>query len=180
MSKENIIKKTSSKKLESVVEEQLESYVDIEAIEKEFTKKGHFPLQEKVKVNAKIIPNIWIQIAYIVYILFIILGMSNIENSVFIVDLKVFSILFLAIAIIIIEKAYQKNNDSIALYGIEVLFLAIFNLSFIYAFYKHIHYFSHFVFVVVSIVNIYYFIKSILKVLKCKKEYVRENSEMKV
>ena len=50
----------------------------------------------------------------------------NIESSIFIVDLKVFAVSLLAVAIGIFEFAYKKDSGKAAIYGIEILFLAIY------------------------------------------------------
>ena len=56
----------------------------------------------------------------------------NISSSIFLTDLKVFSIAILAIAIVLFEVAYQKGNSSLAVYGIETLILAFATMALLY------------------------------------------------
>ena len=87
-------------------------------------------------------------------------GFINIENSVFLVDLKVFAVSILAIAIGVFEYAYKKDSGKIAIYGIETLILAFAMLAFIYL---DIMCHSNFVIITVLItytIAIYYTVKS--------------------
>ena len=60
------------------------------------------------------------------------LGFYNINNSIFITDIKAFSIAWLFVAIIMFEKTYKKNELKFMFYGIEFLMLAITTMSLIY------------------------------------------------
>ena len=98
-------------------------------------------------------------------------GFINIENSVFLVDLKVFAVSILAIAIGVFEYAYKKDSGKIAIYGIETLILAFAMLAFIYL---DIMCHSNFVIITVLItytIAIYYTVKSIIIYQKMKKQY---------
>lgn len=62
-------------------------------------------------MNVEVFKNIAIAIVMVVFLNFIILGFINIENSVFLVDLKVFAVSILAIAIGVFEYAYKKTVE---------------------------------------------------------------------
>ena len=122
-------------------------------------------------MNVEVFKNIAIAIVMVVFLNFIILGFINIENSVFLVDLKVFAVSILAIAIGVFEYAYKKDSGKIAIYGIETLILAFAMLAFIYL---DIMCHSNFVIITVLItytIAIYYTVKSKIIYQKMKKQY---------
>lgn len=173
--------KNKEKIKEEIVEEPIEENkksiekIDIkkiqETLKKEITAKKVIPKEEKDKMNVEVFKNIAIAIVMVVFLNFIILGFINIENSVFLVDLKVFAVSILAIAIGVFEYAYKKDSGKIAIYGIETLILAFAMLAFIYL---DIMCHSNFVIITVLItytIAIYYTVKSIIIYQKMKKQY---------
>ena len=174
-------KKNKEKIKEEIVEEPIEENkksiekIDIkkiqETLKKEITAKKVIPKEEQDKMNVEVFKNIAIAIVMVVFLNFIILGFINIENSVFLVDLKVFAVSILAIAIGVFEYAYKKDSGKIAIYGIETLILAFAMLAFIYL---DIMCHSNFVIITVLItytIAIYYTVKSIIIYQKMKKQY---------
>lgn len=166
---------------EEIIEEPIEENkksiekIDIkkiqETLKKEITAKKVIPKEEQDKMNVEVFKNIAIAIVMVVFLNFIILGFINIENSVFLVDLKVFAVSILAIAIGVFEYAYKKDSGKIAIYGIETLILAFAMLAFIYL---DIMCHSNFVIITVLItytIAIYYTVKSIIIYQKMKKQY---------
>lgn len=173
--------KNKEKIKEEIVEEPIEENkksiekIDIkkiqETLKKEITAKKVIPKEEQDKINVEVFKNIAIAIVMVVFLNFIILGFINIENSVFLVDLKVFAVSILAIAIGVFEYAYKKDSGKIAIYGIETLILAFAMLAFIYL---DIMCHSNFVIITVLItytIAIYYTVKSIIIYQKMKKQY---------
>lgn len=173
--------KNKEKINEEIVEEPIEENkksiekIDIkkiqETLKKEITAKKVIPKEEQDKMNVEVFKNIAIAIVMVVFLNFIILGFINIENSVFLVDLKVFAVSILAIAIGVFEYAYKKDSGKIAIYGIETLILAFAMLAFIYL---DIMCHSNFVIITVLItytIAIYYTVKSIIIYQKMKKQY---------
>lgn len=173
--------KNKEKIKEEIVEEPIEENkksiekIDIkkiqETLKKEITAKKVIPKEEQDKMNVEVFKNIAIAIVMVVFLNFIILGFINIENSVFLVDLKVFAVSILAIAIGVFEYAYKKDSRKIAIYGIETLILAFAMLAFIYL---DIMCHSNFVIITVLItytIAIYYTVKSIIIYQKMKKQY---------
>ena len=126
-------------------------------------------------MNGEVFKNIVLAIAVVVFLNFIILGFMNIETSVFIVDLKVFAVSLLAVAIGVFEYAYKKDSGKIAIYGIETLVLAFCMLGLIYL---DIMWNSKFVIMVILltyIIAIYYTAKSIIVYQKMRKKYYIES-----
>ena len=173
--KKKLTTKSSAKKAPSEKNKKSIEKIDIkkiqETLKKEITAKKVIPKEEQDKMNVEVFKNIAIAIVMVVFLNFIILGFINIENSVFLVDLKVFAVSILAIAIGVFEYAYKKDSGKIAIYGIETLILAFAMLAFIYL---DIMCHSNFVIITVLItytIAIYYTVKSIIIYQKMKKQY---------
>ena len=140
-------------------------------VQEELKSKKVIPIEEQKKMNGEVFKNLLIAIAIEVFFNFIILGFINIEQSVFIVDLKVFAVSLLAVAIGTFEYAYKKDSGKIAIYGIEMLVLALCMLAAIY-----IDIMLNSKFVIIAILTtyaiaIYYTVKSIIVYTKMKRQY---------
>ena len=105
---------------------------NIEKIEKELEEKKKIPKSVREKINAKVFENIIIAAIIMVYLVALNLGMSNIPTDTYIMDLRVFSIMLLAISLIMFEYGYKKDNSEVWLHGVEVVVIAIFTLYLIY------------------------------------------------
>ena len=95
----------------------------------------------------------------------------NINNKVFITDVKAFSIAMLCGAIAIFEYAYKKDSTKFAIYGIESLVMAILTMSLIYI---NLMYFDKFAYVVAIIafaLAAYYIVKCVVIYKINKKKY---------
>ena len=162
--KEN--KEKNLKKIER--NEQLEI---AEIIKDELKSNRKLPQEQETIINDRIFTNICLAIAIMVYLLFLLFGFQKIENSIFVTDLKVFGFSILIIAIIVFEKAYQKDSNKYIIYGIEILVLAITTISLIYV---NIMYKEKFI-LITSICSlffsIYYVGKAIVIYLRMKKKY---------
>ena len=146
-----------------------------EVVAKEMKAKKKMPEAELNKINTKVFQNICLAIIMMFYFNFVILGFINIENSVFLVDLKVFSIVILAIAIGVFEYAYKKDSGRHAIHGIEVLVMALITISLIYVNIMHIDKFIVITVMITYIFTIYYITKAIVIYKKMKKQYLIDN-----
>ena len=99
----------------------------------------------------------------------------NIENNVFLTDLKVFSMLILGIAIAIFEYAYKKDSGIHAIYGIEILVLALVTIGFIYLDIMYKNKFIPITTTIAYIYSIYYTAKAIILYKRNKKRYFLNN-----
>lgn len=73
------------------------------------------------KMRKDMIRNILICIILNIYFLFIGLGVKTIPVTEYIMDLKTFSIFTVIIAVVIFEKAYKKDEDYLAIHGLEMV-----------------------------------------------------------
>ena len=100
----------------------------IEKIEKEISEKTKLPNEVKEIIKKEAFTNIVVGSVGILYFIFIVLGSVGSIKNVRTIDLNIFSIIFLGIAITIFEIAYRKDDGKLAIYGIESLVVAIFTL----------------------------------------------------
>lgn len=142
-----------------------------EVLEKEIKSQKQIPKEEQKKIYGKIFPIICLTIVSILYFNFIILGFINIENSVFVVDLKVFSMALLVVAIGLFEYAYKKDSGKYAILGIEVLVIAIITMAFIYLNLMYSDKFIVLATFITYVIAIYYIAKAIIVYQKMKKQY---------
>lgn len=103
----------------------------------------------------------------------------NIDGPTFITDLKVFSLSILAIAIILFEFAYGKDDDKTALYGVEMLFVAIMSLVLLYTCILHKDKFIAVANIVACIGVLYYLVKSISIYIREKLKWKKTISDVK-
>ncbi len=179
----NIIeKKINENIIENEIKEQIienKSEINFEHIKNEIESHNKIPLEEIIKIKRKVIPNIIIALSLILFYIFIELGYKNIEAINYILDLKVFSGTFLITSIYLFEKAYKLEEFKKMVFGIEMLIISIFNLSLIYLYYAYSSSFERIVLIFGLTIAVYYFIKSIIIIVKNKKQYFFEKSDIK-
>lgn len=169
--KKEITDKEEAEKEETVAIVKEESSVKIEEIKETIKEKKALPKEEAKKINKVLFRNIVIAGLIIIYFMFLNLGFVNIKDDVFITDLKVFGMCILLLAIALIENSYKKENGEIALYGIEMVVLAIITIGLIYV---KLMFSSRYVYIASAIsyiFAIYYVVKSIVIYIKKKKQY---------
>jgi len=147
----------------------------IEKIEKEINEKTKLPDNIKEKIKKEIFTNIVVASVIILYFIFIILGSAGSIKSVRTIDLNIFSILFLGIAISIFEISYRKDDGKLAMYGIESLIIAIFTLFSPYIIFELKGTNKKYYIVASICIAVYYILKSIIISVKIKNKYMNNN-----
>ncbi len=143
---------------------------ELETIEKEKKTQATTYKEEIQKTNKKVWKNIMLASVIVAYFTILIMGYINIESSIFLTDLKVFSVTLIAAAIYIFEKAYKLDSGKYTILGIEIMVLAILNLLLLKV---YMHYNSKFTSITASMAMlfaIYYVGKAIVIYLKNKKK----------
>lgn len=172
----------TSKSKELIVQKNQKEWMmnpeKLEKIEEEIKKQTTIPEEKKNKMNKIIFHNIAIANVVMLYFIFLILGYQSILPETFIVDLQVFSVITIGIAILIFEKAYKKDNSEYAIHGIETLFLAIVTLISIYVYAKYQDKFTSIMLVVCYVFAIYYVAKSIIIYLKMRTKALKRASDI--
>ena len=134
---------------------------------------------KKMKIYKKVFANIILGIVVTLYFIGIGIGFLNIDGPTFITDLKVFSLSILTIAIILFEFAYGKDDDKTALYGVEMLFVAIMSLVLLYTCILHKDKFIAVANIVACIGVLYYLVKSISIYIREKLKWKKTISDVK-
>ena len=153
--------------------------IDEKQIEEQIETAKKMPKDEKKKIYKKVFANIILGIVVTLYFIGIGIGFLNIDGPTFITDLKVFSLSILAIAIILFEFAYGKDDDKTALYGVEMLFVAIMSLVSLYTCILHKDKFIAVANIVACIGVLYYLVKSISIYIREKLKWKKTISDVK-
>ena len=150
----------------------------VEEIGKDIKEKNTMSKEYEGKINKRIFSNIIIAVVILIYLILIIMGSKNIQNSIFIVDLKVFSIILSLVSIIIFEKSYKSADGRLCIYGIETLTLAIMTLIGVYVFQIIGELFTPIICGAVIAYAVYYLVKSIGIYNKGKQDYIKSQSDI--
>lgn len=153
--------------------------IDEKQIEEQIETAKKMPKDEKKKIYKKVFANIILGIVVTLYFIGIGIGFLNIDGPTFITDLKVFSLSILEIAIILFEFAYGKDDDKTALYGVEMLFVAIMSLVLLYTCILHKDKFIAVANIVACIGVLYYLVKSISIYIREKLKWKKTISDVK-
>ena len=142
----------------------------ISEFEEKIEKTKKMPQDIENKLNKKLIENISMAIAIIVYFMSLIFGKERINATNYTNLLKTYTMCLGILSIIIFEFSYKKESVKSMYTGIEVLILSIVTMFSIYICkvqeLKYIFYLALFAYAF----SIYYLIKDILIYNKTKKE----------
>ena len=145
----------------------------ISEFEEKIEKTKKMPQDIENKLNKKLLENISMAIAIIVYFMSLIFGKERINATKYTNLLKTYTMCLGILSIIIFEFSYKKESVKSMYTGIEVLILSIVTMFSIYICkvqeLKYIFYLALFAYAF----SIYYLIKDILIYNKTKKEYLK-------
>ena len=145
----------------------------ISEFEEKIEKTKKMPQDIENKLNKKLLENISMAIAIIVYFMSLIFGKERINATNYTNLLKIYTMCLGILSIIIFEFSYKKESVKSMYTGIEVLILSIVTMFSIYICkvqeLKYIFYLALFAYAF----SIYYLIKDILIYNKTKKEYLK-------
>ena len=174
--------KKTDDRIKQIINEQLDNVDKFEEVKEVPAKKKKdkkMPKDEKKKIYKKVFANIILGILVTLYFIGIGIGFLNIDVPTFLTDLKVFSLSILTIAIILFEFAYGKDDDKTALYGVEMLFVAIMSLVLLYTCILHKDKFIAVANIVACIGVLYYLVKSISIYIREKLKWKKTISDVK-
>jgi hypothetical protein len=133
--------------------------------------KNKIPKEIKEKIGSQLFQNIIFAVIIFVYLGALNLGMANIPTENYLMDLKVFSFILLAITIIFFELAYNKDKSELWLHGIEIMGVSIFTVYLIYFYSIYYNTFGNILFSFAFVYFLYYAIKIIIMRRKTIKNY---------
>lgn len=177
-----VIPKEKESKQEEIIEEIGKEHDNLKVMEEELSqdmkKQKKLPKEELKKLNKRILSNMALAIAIIFYLLLLNIGALNIETATYMMDLKVFSMLFIAITIIIFEVSYKKDSGILCIYGIEILVLAVLTLVLPTLYSVQKEHYGMILTGALIIFTIYYIIKAFMIYRKGKKEQLKKVSDI--
>ena len=172
--KEEVAKENDEKVLEEIKKDDTVSLKEIrEALE---NKVSNIQKRNILKEN---IINILIAIVIVLYLIIVFMGSKNMSIELLETDLKVFSISFAIIGLIILELAYKKDNSKIAITGAEILIFGAINLCMMYVVKLYPTNLLNTVTYISIGVGCYYLIKVLIQSLKNVKKYKEDNNDIK-
>ena len=163
---EDTVKKEKKPKKEDneISEEKLNKIKD----EIKKTKKEIKDSQKNKKIRKDILRNLLIAITITIYFIFINLGIKTIPVTEYILDLKTFSVFAIIISIIIFERAYKKDENYLAIHGIEMVLIGIETLVLLQLYSVENEYFYYILLGITLGMIIYYMIKSLVIYIRYK------------
>ncbi len=151
----------------------------IEKIEKEIDEKTKLPHEVKDKIKKEVFTNIIVATVIVTYFIFIVLGSIGSIKNVRVIDLNIFSMIFLGIAIVLFEIAYRRDQGNIAIYGIESLVVAIFTLFLPYIIFELDETHKKYYLLASIYIAAYYILKSIYIATRTRVKYMNSISDVK-
>ena len=148
-------------------------------LELDLKNKEKIPKEVRENIYDKIFINTIIAILVVIYFGFLNLGYRNIEQEVFITDLKVFSFSILVLSIILLEKGYKKDSPATFLNGIETFCISFITLFMTYTFFESSDVTRKIVSLSFLYISIYYMLKSIYVYIKEIKNYKSNLSDVR-
>ena len=133
----------------------------------------------KEKYSKEIYLNILKAIIIVLYFLVLNLAYENISAEHIELGIKIFTMVFLFISIYIFEKAYKKDDDKLAIQGIEILILSAYTLTSRHITNKFNFNFKNYSLVASYIFAIYFILKCIFVYTKGRKEEAENLSDIK-
>ena len=133
----------------------------------------------KEKYLKDIYLNILKAIIIITYFLVLNLAYENVNNQYLEIGIKAFTMIFLFLAIYIFEKAYKKDDDNLAVQGIEILVLSVYTLTSRHITNKFNFNFKSYSLVASYLFAIYFILKCIFIYTKGRREEAEDFSDIK-
>ena len=135
------------------------------------------------EINEKHMKKIYLNVlkAIIVMLYFFVLNVaySNVSAGYLEKGIEICTMIFLFVAIFIFEVAYKKDNDDLAIQGIEILVLATYTLTSQHITKKFEFNFKSYSLVASYIFAIYFILKSIVIYTKGRREMAEDLSDIK-
>lgn len=130
------------------------------------------------KISKKIIWNIILLIIIEAFLSALYFISFKIDENTFFNGIKYGSLVLLGISIVFFEIAYNKDKGRIAIYGIEILILAINTLISVNIIKKTNMSFQNYTIASIIVFLLYYFLKIIIVYTTYKREYLKSLSDI--
>lgn len=140
--------------------------------------RKNIPKEVSQEIMKKIFINLLKAISIMFYFVIINLAYVKIDIIKLTQYIEIFSGLFLLLGLIQLERAYKKDSGTIAITGIELLFLSFYTLSIIHITTLLKYDFRFYVLTFSYIFSIYYVLKCIIIYTKERRKYLESLSDI--
>ncbi|MCL2859544.1 MAG: hypothetical protein FWF46_03015 [Oscillospiraceae bacterium] len=169
---------TSKKQKEQEIKEQKHIEKVLNEINQQIISSKKIPRNTLNAILKKIFPNLLIGVGVLLFLTLLLFGYINVRPSSYGVDLKVFSIMTVLLAIFVMENAYKKDSAMWVMYAIEVLVVSFFVLSLTYIYEYQISIYQKYLLIPIIIFACYYIISSFSILAVEVKKYRKSSGEI--
>ncbi len=140
--------------------------------------KKKMPKEISQEIVKKMFGNLLRAVGIMLYFIILNLAHTTMQLERLIGDIEVFAGAFLVIGILLLEKAYKKDNGSTAITGIEFLLLSLHSLSIMHVITIFKYDFRLYLLTSSYVIAIYYVLKAIILYTKGRKDYLNSLSDI--
>lgn len=147
---------------------------ELEKLEKLNEQKKLTP-EVRENIRKKVFSNCLIALDILLLFIVLMMAARNLDKNITIIIYKISSVIFFVLTFSLFEIAYNKDNDSICINGIEMLFVSIITLLTPYIFLQRTSVVTS---IVGSYIAAYYILKNLIIYRKEKNKFLREQSDI--
>lgn len=141
-------------------------------------KKKKIPKEISQEILKKMFQSLLRAIGIMFYFIILNVAYSTMKQERLINDIEIFAGVFLIVGIMFLERAYKRDNGSIAISGIEFLVLSLHSLSIMHVITLFKYDFRFYLLTSSYIFSIYYVLKAIVLYTKGRREYLNSLSDI--
>ena len=167
------LSKREKNKQEKITQENIRKFDD------EYKKSRIIPNYYKKKITNRILKNTLIAIIVIAYLVLLNVLSLHIETKIYILGIKILCVVLSVISVIYFELSYRKDNGYLFMHGVEFLVISTITLFSVYAYSLFFVTYNSILLYISIFVAIYYIIKTILTLRNMKKQYYKEQNDIR-
>lgn len=152
---------------------------NIKKLDENIKRQKRIPAEYKRKMRNQMLMNVIMAILMIACLIGINILSFYIDTVHYLGTLKVASIIIALLSIIYFELGYQKDSEKLFLCGVEILIFAMMILLSIYLYSIFYGQYTQIINGMAIIVAIYYLIKSMIIHKRMKKQYYKEQNDIR-
>ena len=130
------------------------------------------------EVKSRILKNLLVAVMVVAYFLILILAHQNMRPERLAGDIEIFAIAYLVSGLIVLERAYKKDDGKLAITSIELLVLSFHTLSINHMVNILKSDFSTYLLISSGAFSIYFILKTIIIYTKDRKQYLNSLSDI--
>ncbi len=164
---------SKSKKEQKIREE------NIKKLDEQIRESKKIPKEYKKKMRKQTILNVVTVLCMVIYLVSINILSLYLETETYLKTIKILSVILAGISIVYFELSYRKDNEKLFLYGTEVLIISMITLFSTYAYFIYFDTYNKILGIVAGILVIYYLMKILIIKSRMKKQYYKEQNDIK-